>query len=65
MVMFHALRHTHASALIQGIRRGADFPAGRPRLTTITLRIYALLFNTVDSTAAAAIESVLRKPADR
>jgi len=49
----------------QGIKRGADFPAGRPWLTTITLRIDAHLFNTVDSTAAAAIESVLRKPADR
>jgi len=31
----------------------------------ITLRIYAHLFNTVDSAAADAIESVFRKPGDR
>jgi integrase len=66
MVMFHALRHTHASALIAkkldvvqiSRRLGHGSPA-------ITLRIYAHLFNTVDSAAADAIESVLRKPRDR
>jgi len=31
----------------------------------ITLRIYAHLFNTVDSAAAVAIESVFRKPGNR
>jgi integrase len=66
MVMFHALRHTHASALIA---KGLDVVQISRRLghgsPVITLRIYAHLFNTVDSAAAAAIESVFRKPGDR
>ena len=66
MVMFHALRHTHASALIA---KGLDVVQISRRLghgsPVITLRTYAHLFNTVDSTAADAIESVLRKPGDR
>jgi integrase len=66
MVAFHALRHTHANALIA---KGLDVVQisrwlghGSP---VITLRTYAHLFNTVDGGAAAAIESVFRKPGDR
>ena len=66
MVMFHALRHTHASALIV---KGLDVVQISRRLChgspAITLRIYAHLFNTVDSAAADAIESVFRKPGNR
>jgi integrase len=65
-VMFHALRHTHASALIAS---GQDVVQISRRLghgsPVITLRTYGHLFKTVDSAAAAAIESVLRKPGDR
>jgi integrase len=63
MVMFHALRHTHASALSA---KGLDVVQISRRLghgsPVITLRTYGHLFNTVDSAAAAAIESVFRKP---
>jgi integrase len=66
MVMFHALRHTHASALIA---KGLDVVQISRRLghgsPVITLRTYAHLFKVVDSAAAAAIESVFRKPGDR
>jgi integrase len=66
MVMFHALRHTHASALIANkqdvVQVSRRLGHGSP---AVTLRIYAHLFNTVDSAAAIAIESVLRKPGDR
>jgi len=59
--MFHALRHTHASALIakghhvvQIFRRLGH---GSP---VITLRTYAHLFRAVDSASALAIESMFR-----
>ncbi|MDA1101767.1 MAG: site-specific integrase, partial [Proteobacteria bacterium] len=59
-VTFHALRHTHASALIGagldvvsvGTRLGHASPA-------LTLNIYAHLFNNRDDEAAAAIDAVL------
>jgi integrase len=64
--MFHALRHTHASALIAKgldvVQISRQLGHGSP---AITLRIYAHLFNTVDSAAAVAIESVFGKPGDR
>jgi integrase len=66
MVMFHALRHTHASALIA---KGLDVVQISRRLghgsPVITLRTYGHLFATLDSAAAVAIESVFRKPGDR
>jgi integrase len=59
-VSFHALRHTHASALIAA---GVDVVAIARRLghanPTVTLRIYAHLFNKDDSAATAAIEAAL------
>jgi integrase len=59
-VSFHALRHTHASALIAG---GVDVVAIARRLghanPTVTLRIYAHLFKKDDSAAVAAIEAAL------
>jgi len=59
-VTFHALRHTHASALISagldvvsvGTRLGHASPA-------LTLNIYAHLFSNRDDEAAAAIDAVL------
>ena len=58
-VTFHALRHTHASALIAG---GVDVVTISRRLghssPTITLSVYAHLFSETD-TKAAAIEKVL------
>jgi integrase len=66
MVMFHALRHTHASALIAS---GHDVVQVSRRLghgsPVITLRTYGHLFGKVDSAAAAAIESMFRAPGDR
>ena len=57
---FHALRHTHASALIAA---GVDVVAISRRLghanPTVTLRIYAHLFKKDDSAAVAAIEAAL------
>lgn len=57
---FHALRHTHASALIAG---GIDVVTVSRRLghsnPTITLGVYAHLFRETDTSAAAAIEKVL------
>jgi integrase len=47
-VTFHALRHTHASQLIDA--------GAKP---DITLRIYAHLFRKDDGKAAAAINSIL------
>jgi integrase len=59
-VTFHALRHTHASALIAG---GVDVVTISRRLghssPTITLSVYAHLFSEIDTKAAAAIEKVL------
>jgi integrase len=58
--VFHALRHTHASALIAA---GVDIVTVSRRLghssPLITLRAYAHLFHKVDATAAAAIAKVL------
>jgi integrase len=60
-VMFHALRHTHASALIA---KGLDVVQISRRLghgsPVVTLRTYGHLFGTVDSAAAVAIESLFR-----
>jgi integrase len=57
---FHALRHTHASALIAG---GVDIVTISRRLghssPAITLRVYAHLFHKVDTAAADAIGKVL------
>jgi integrase len=66
VVMLHALRHTHASALIA---KGIDVVQISRRLghssPVITLETYAHLFKTVDGAAAAAAESLFRKPAER
>lgn len=60
-VMFHALRHSNASALIAG---GVDIVTVSRRLghgsPEITLRVYAHLFNGVDTAAADAIEAAMR-----
>jgi integrase len=66
MAMFHALRHTHASALIAS---GHDLVQVSRRLghgsPVIALRTYGHLFGKVDSAAALAIESMFRSPGDR
>src|SRR5262245_16458991 len=58
---FHALRHTHASALIAA---GIDVAKISKRLghasPTVTLRIYAHLFKPDDEAAAVAIDAVMR-----
>ena len=63
-VMFHALRHTHASALIAA---GIDVVKISRRLghadPTVTLRTYAHLFDKVDTAAAGAIELALTQNA--
>lgn len=60
-VNLHALRHTHASALIAA---GVDVVTISRRLghanPTVTLNIYAHLFRKTDTSAAAAIDVVLR-----
>jgi len=60
-VMFHSLRHAHASALIAA---GLDVMAVSRRLghssPAITLGVYAHLFETKDDAAAAAIEAAMR-----
>jgi integrase len=65
-VMFHALRHTHASALIAA---GLDVVAISRRLghanPTVTLNIYGHLFNRTDPAAAAAIEIILGTRVER
>ena len=59
-VKFHALRHSHASALIAA---GVDLVKVSRRLghgsATITLNVYAHLFNKTDDDAAKAIEAAL------
>ena len=59
-VTFHALRHTHASQLIDA---NVDIVTISKRLghakPDITLRIYAHLFQKDDGKAAAAINSIL------
>jgi integrase len=65
-VTFHALRHTHASALIAA---GLDVVKISRRLghadPTVTLRTYAHLFDKADTTAASAIEAALRTRSER
>jgi integrase len=60
-VSFHALRHTHASALIAA---GLDPVVISRRLghgsPNITLKVYGHLFKRDDSAAARAIEAVMR-----
>jgi integrase len=59
-VMFHALRHSHASALIAA---GVDIVTVSKRLghgsPAITLGVYAHLFNRTDALATQAIERAL------
>jgi integrase len=59
-VTFHALRHTHASQLIDA---GVDIVTISKRLghakPDITLRVYAHLFRKDDGKAAAAINAAL------
>jgi len=59
-ISFHALRHTHASQLIDA---GVDIVTISKRLghakPDITLRVYAHLFRKDDSKAAAAINAAL------
>jgi integrase len=61
-VTFHALRHTHASQLID---EGVDIVTISKRLghskPDITLRIYAHLFKKDDGKAAAAINTALNR----
>jgi integrase len=60
-VTFHALRHTHASALIAS---GLDVVRISRRLghssPKVTLTIYAHLFEKTDTAAASAIEAVFK-----
>jgi integrase len=62
-VTFHALRHTHASQLIDA---GVDIVTISERLghakPDITLRVYAHLFRNDDSKAAAAINATFGPP---
>jgi integrase len=59
-VTFHGLRHTHASQLISS---GVDIVTVSKRLghakPSVTLAIYAHMFHTDDSKAAAAINAAL------
>jgi integrase len=61
-VSFHALRHTHASALIAA---GKDVVMISRRLghrnPTVTLNIYSHLFKRDDSEAAEAMQAVFRR----
>ena len=61
-VAFHALRHTHASALIAS---GLDVLTISRRLghgsPVVTLNTYAHLFSRTDEAAATAIEKALRR----
>lgn len=60
-IMFHALRHSHASALIAA---GLDIVAVSRRLghgsPAITLGVYAHAFNKTDAVAAQAMERAIR-----
>jgi integrase len=62
MVMFHALRHTHASALIDAkmdvVQVSRRLGHGSP---VITLETYAHLFRTADGAAAEAAEGLFRR----
>jgi integrase len=61
-VAFHALRHSHVSALIAA---GVDPLTISRRIghssPVVTLRVYAHLFRNTDAAAADAIEAALRK----
>jgi integrase len=61
-ITFHALRHTHASQLIDA---GVDIVTISKRLghakPDITLRIYAHLFRKDDGKAATAINAALNR----
>jgi len=61
-VTFHALRHSHASALIAA---GLDVVSVSRRLghanPTITLSVYAHVFKNKDADAAAAMDAVLQR----
>jgi integrase len=63
-VTFHALRHSHASALIAA---GLDVVSVSRRLghgsPAITLRVYAHAFSTTDAAAAQAIEAAMKADA--
>jgi integrase len=63
-IPFHALRHTHASALIAA---GLDVVSVSKRLghasPTITLNVYSHLFDRSDTRAAAAIDTILGRGA--
>jgi len=65
-VMFHALRHSHASALIA---KGLDVLTVSRRLghgsAAVTLNVYAHMFEKTDEQAAAAIDAALRTPPER
>ena len=65
-IMFHALRHSHASALIAA---GVDIVTVSKRLghgsPAITLGVYAHLFNRTDALAAQAIEAAMNGPKTR
>ena len=56
-VKFHAMRHTHASVLIAS----HGLTASRPRGPTITLSVYAHLFDKADTSAATAIDKLLAR----
>jgi integrase len=60
-VKFHALRHTHASAIISA---GLDVVSVSRRLghasPALTLNVYAHLFTDRDDEAAAAIDAALK-----
>jgi len=59
--MFHALRHSHASALIAA---GLDVVSVSRRLghgsPAITLGVYAHAFTKTDTAAALAIEAAMK-----
>jgi integrase len=61
-VTFHGLRHTHASQLIAS---GVDIVTISKRLgharPSVTLAVYAHMFHTDDSKAAAAIDAALKR----
>ncbi|KAB2919928.1 MAG: site-specific integrase [Hyphomicrobiaceae bacterium] len=65
-VMFHALRHTHASVLIAG---GGDVVTISRRLghssPIVTLRVYGHLFGRSDTTTANLIEAAMRTTGER
>ena len=65
-VKFHALRHTHASALtsagLDGVMISRRLGHANP---TVTLNIYGHLFERTDTAAARAIENILQTRGDR